>query len=371
LNILAVFRKVVLLLCIGTIVVACGKPPSQEGPRGGFPVQAVVAKVTQGPIEESLFLVGNLSARESIDIRSEIAAEITLIGFQEGAEVERDQVLFRLDDMKLQAQVAEARARFDQARHENDRGKVLVEKESISRQQYDQFRFDLAAAEAALHLTEERMDDAIIRAPFPGRMDQREVSLGQFVNVGQALSSLVQVDPLEVEFNVPERYLGQLRFGQVIRITSVAYPGEAFEGEVFFVSPQLEERNRTISMKAIIDNTDGRLKPGMFANLELVFQARSNAIIIPEQAISYHGDQASVVVLGQDGKAEYRDVGVGLRLSGNAEVTTGLTAGDIVVVEGYQKMSPGSQILISPKSVQYGVTPPPRVAPGSDKPPAG
>jgi RND family efflux transporter MFP subunit len=139
---------------------------------------------------------------------------------------------------------------------------------------------------------------------------------------------------------------------------------------VFFISPQLDERNRTISMKANIDNTDGRLKPGMFANLELVFQARQNALIVPEQAISYRGDQASVVVMGQDGKAEYRDVGVGLRLSGNAEVTSGLMAGDFVVVEGYQKMSPGSQILISPKSVQYGVTPPPRVAPGADKPPA-
>ena len=358
-------------LLAGVLLAACGKPPSQEGPRGGFPVQAVVARVTESPLDETLFLVGNLSARESIEIRSEIAAKITFIGFQEGAEVERDQVLFRLDDMKLQAQVAEARARFDQAKHENDRGIVLVEKESISRQQYDQFRFDLAAAEAALHLTEERMDDAIIRAPFPGRMDQRNVSLGQFVNTGQLLSSLVQIDPLEVEFNVPERYLGQLRFGQVIRISSVAYPGEAFEGEVFFVSPQLDERNRTISMKANIDNTDDRLKPGMFANLELVFQARSEAIVIPEQAISYRGDQALVVVMGQDGKAEYRDVGVGLRLSGTVEVTSGLTAGEIVVVEGYQKMSPGSQILISPKSTQYGVTPSPRPAPGPDEQPDG
>ena len=100
-------------------------------------------------------------------------------------------------------------------------------------------------------------------------MDQRDVSLGQFVNTGQLLSSLVQTDPLEVEFNVPERYLGQLHEGQNIRISSVAWPDEHFLGEVYFVSPRLDERNRTITMKAIIDNADDRLKPGMFANLEL------------------------------------------------------------------------------------------------------
>jgi membrane fusion protein (multidrug efflux system) len=357
-NLLYILRLAGLCIYITIFMVSCGKPPASGGPKGGFPVQAVVAPVIEGPIEETLFLVGNLSAREFIDIRSEVDAQITYIGFMEGAEVETDQVLFRLDDIKLQAQVQEAQARFDRAREENERGKVLVDRESISQQQFDQFRFEFAAAEAALRLARELMDDAIVRAPFDGRMDQRDVSLGQFVNTGQLLSSLVQTDPLEVEFNVPERYLGQLHEGQNIRISSVAWPDEHFLGEVYFVSPRLDERNRTITMKAIIDNADGRLKPGMFANLELVFEARPKALIIPEQAISYRGEQASVVVMGGDGLAEYRNIGVGLRISGAAEITSGLSAGEIVVVEGYQKIGPGTPILISPKSTQYGVTPP-------------
>jgi membrane fusion protein (multidrug efflux system) len=362
-------RRLYLLGIFAALVSGCGKPPSPERPQGGFPVQAVVARVTEGPIVESLFLVGSLSAMEAINIRSEVDAEITLIGFMEGAQVELDQVLFRLDDIKLQAQVAEAQARFDQATHENDRGKVLVEKESISQQQYDQFRFEYAAARAGLQLARERMDEAIIRAPFVGRMDQRIVSLGQFVNKGQLLSALVQTDPLEVEFNVPERYLGQLQTGQIIRIASVAYPDELFEGEVFFISPQFDERNRTISMKAEIDNSDDRLKPGMFANLELIFKAREDAIIVPEQTIMYQGDQASVVVMNEDGKADFREVQVGLRLSGTAEIIDGLSVGEVVVVEGYQKMRPGSAISISPKSIEYGVSPPEAIEIGPESPP--
>ena len=191
---------------------------------------------------------------------------------------------------------------------------------------------------------------------FAGRMDERKVSLGQFVNIGEELSTLIQTNPLEVQFNVPERYLGQLQMGQQIIITSVAYQGENFKGEVFFISPQLDELNRTILMKANIDNADGRLKPGMFANLELVFRVINDAIIIPEQAITYQVDQASVVVMNAENKAEYRHISVGMRILGLAEIQQGLEAGERIVVEGFQKMAPGTVIMISSKSEKYGVS---------------
>ena len=340
------------------VLAACSDPPPQQGNAQSFPIRAVVAKVIQGPIEESLFLVGSLTAKEFIDIRSEIEAEVTYVGFQEGAVVEKGTVLFRLDDNKLQAQVAEAKARRQLAKLDFERGKILLVKKTISQQQFDQFRFELDAAEASLRLSQVRMNDAIIVASFSGRMDERQVSLGQFVNIGELLSSLVQTNPIEVEFNVPERYMAQVSIGQIIKIKSVAYLGEDFYGDVMFISPQLDERNRTVLMKADIDNEDGRLKPGMFANLELIFNAREDAIVIPEQAISYQGDQASIVVVDADGKAEFRNIEVGLRQSGVAEILSGLSADEIIVVEGLQKISPGRQIMISPKSEKYGVKPP-------------
>lgn len=351
-----ILRIVLLLSIVG--ISGCGESTTQAGFNGPFPVRAVVALVNEGNIEESLFLVGNLAAKESIDIRSEIEAKVTYIGFQEGAFIQQGQELFKLDDEKLKAQVAEAKARYELAKHDFERGKTLLEKETISQQQFDQFRFTQDEAQAALRLSQERMSEAIITAPFSGRMDERKVSLGQFVNVGELLSSLVQVNPLEVEFNVPERYLGQLQIGQTIKISSVAYPGEDFRGKVIFISPKLDERNRTVLMKAEMENADGRLKPGMFANLELIFRAREDAIVIPEQSISFQADQASVVVMDSEGKAEFRNVEVGLRLSGMAEIISGLVPGERIVVEGFQKMAPGSQIVISPKSEQYGVVSP-------------
>ena len=346
-----------LLLVAVATGAGCGKPPAETGPGGDFAVRAVVALVKQESLEETLALVGNLAAKESIDIRSEIEAKITHIGFIEGQPVEIGQVLFRIDDAKLQAQVAEAKARFELANNDYERGKTLLAKKTISQQQFDQFRSTLDANRASLRLANERMDEAVILAPFVGEMGERVVSLGQFVDVGQLLSSLVQVDPLEVEFNVPERYLGQLGVGQTIAIRTVAYEGN-FAGRVFFVSPQLDERSRTVLVKAYVDNVDGRLKPGMFANLDLVFRARDDAIVIPEQAISYQGDQASVVVMNTESRAEFRPVAVGLRLSGVAEILSGLEVGEYIVVEGFQKMGPGSQILISPRSERYGVAVP-------------
>lgn len=338
---------------IGT---SCSEPTSQQNNNGPFPVNAVIARAERGPIQESLFLVGNLASKETIEIRSEIEAKITFIGFEEGADVEAGQVLFRLDDHKLEAQVAESKARYEMAKNDDERGKSLLAKKTISVQQYDQFRFERDAARASLNLNKVRMADAVIKAPFAGRMDERKVSLGQFVNIGEQLSALIQTNPLEVQFNVPERYLGQLHVGQQIIITSVAYKGEDFGGEVFFISPQLDEMNRTVLMKANIDNSDGRLKPGMFANLELVFRVIDEAIIIPEQAITYQGDQASVVVMNDEDKVEYRQISVGMRISGLAEIQQGLDAGERIVVEGFQKMAPGTDIIISAKSEKYGVS---------------
>ena len=340
---------VVIVLAL-LLIAACGKPATQGQENGAIPITAIVTEVSRKSIDETIFLVGNLIAKESINIRSEIEAKVAFIGFEEGAQVSEGQVLFRLGDGKLQAQADEAEARFELAKLDYERGVALLNKKTISRQQFDQFRSSLDATQALLRLVRERMNDAVITAPFSGKMSTRRVSLGQFVNVGQPLSSLIQTDPLGLEFNVPERYLGKLNIGQSIKIATVAYPAEIFHGTVIFISPILDERNRTVLIKADVDNEDGRLKPGMFTNLDLVFHSKDDAIVIPEQAISYQSDQAIVIVMDQEDKAEFRSVEVGLRLPGEAEITAGLATGERIVIEGYQKISPGSQILISADS---------------------
>ncbi|MGE0384080.1 MAG: efflux RND transporter periplasmic adaptor subunit [Gammaproteobacteria bacterium] len=356
--------KLVIAAALSLSVAGCGSPPSQTGAFGDMPVQAVVAAVRQQPIEEKIALVGNLEAREWVELKSEVEARVTGIEFNEGDNVRAGQVLFRLDAAKLEAAVAESRARFDLARHDFERGQSLVQKKTISVQQFDQFRSALEGSRAELRHAEEQLNDAIITAPFSGRTGDRRVSPGQYVDRGAVLSTLVQVDPLEVEFNVPERFVGQIAIGQRIEVTTAAYPRERFGGEVFFMSPRLDAQSRTLPVKATIPNADGRLKPGMFANLELVFRARDDALVIPEAALSYRGDNASVVVVNGQSRAEMRAVTVGLRTGGMAEVTDGLKPGERVVVEGLQKIGPGSRINVSPDSARYGVTPPQDAARG-------
>ena len=188
-------------------------------------------------------------------------------------------------------------------------------------------------------------------------MTERLVSLGQFTTRGEKLASLVETDPLEVAFNVPERYIGQLKMDQRIEISVEAWPGQMFSGNVVFISPKVDRASRTVLVKARIANPDMQLKPGMFGKIELIFKARDAALVIPEAAISYSNDDASVVVMNKEGVAEFRPVKVGIRLAGGAEIIEGLEAGERVVVEGFQKMGPGTPISISPESSRYGIGP--------------
>jgi membrane fusion protein (multidrug efflux system) len=350
------------LLVIGTgilpmLLAGCGKPTASGGGGGDFPVNAVVAPVSEQELQEKIFLVGSLEAIEEIELVSEIDARVDEINFEEGEPVEKGEVLIRLDDRKLQAAVSEMRARFNLAKANLERSETLLKRETISQQDYDQAEAEFDGAQALLQLAEERLEDATISAPFDGVMTERLISLGQYMTRGQSMASLVVVNPLEVQFNVPERYIGQLAMDQQIEITVEAYPGELFLGDVIFISPRVDRNTRTVLVKARIANEDRKLKPGMFGNLELIFKAREAALVIPEAAISYNSDQASVVVMNAEGKAEFRQVEVGIRLAGKAEIIDGLSDGERVVVEGFQKMRPGSTIQISVESREYGIDP--------------
>ncbi len=353
------FLSFIVALAGLLVLAGCGKPPSPGGgPPADMAVQAVIGVAEKRPIEEKLSLVGNFGPKDAIEVRSEIDARITEIGFSEGLVVQPGQLLARLDAGKLEAEVAEARARAAMAAQDFERGKALVARNTISTQQFDQYRSTLDSTHASLRLAEERLSDARLVAPFAGVIGARQVSVGQYLDRGQILTTLVRIDPLTVEFNVPERYVSQVAPGQTIAITTAAWPGETFQGTLYFLSPVLDPRSRTLQVKAYVANADLRLRPGMFANLDLIFRVSDEAIVVPETALSFRTDQASLVVMNAEGRAEMRMVKVGIRLAGQAEILEGLAAGERVVVEGSQKLGPGTRITIAPESARYGVTVP-------------
>jgi membrane fusion protein (multidrug efflux system) len=350
------FKLTMAAMVVLSIPTGCGKETGGNN-NGGYSVNAVVAPVKASVLEEKIFLIGSMEAIDEVDLVSEVDARVTELNFEEGEPVSKDQLLIQLDARKLEAAVAEMRARYQLAKADLDRSATLLERETISEQDYDKAEAEFDSAEALLNLAVERLEDAAIRAPFHGVMTERLVSLGQYTTRGDKLASLVEMDPLEVAFNVPERYVGQLREGQRIETSVEAWPDEVFSGNVVFLSPKVDRTSRTVLVKARIANPDLRLKPGMFGKIELIFKARDAALVIPEAAISYANDDASVVVMNADGQAEFRQVQVGLRLAGEAEIISGLEAGERVVVEGFQKMGPGTPINISPESSRYGVEP--------------
>ncbi len=322
---------------------------------GNFSVSVVAEPVKQERIEEKISLVGSLAADEAIEVKNQIAGLIEQIGFDEGQSVKKGQMLFMIDAKKLNASLTQAEANANLAQTTFDRLESLISAGAISQQEFDQAQSDLAAKKAEVDLIRAQLNESVITAAFDGMMGERLVSVGQYVDQGTLLTYLISQDPIKAEFRVPERFLGQLKEDQIVQVTVAAYPDEIFEGEVYFIAPQIDEQTRTALVKARIPNPDGKLRRGMFANLNLIVSVRALALTIPEIALIPKGEEIFVFVVDSESKAQMKPVRVGLRLAGKAEIVQGLSAGENVIVEGFQKVGPGSPVTI--KNTQP--TPPP------------
>ena len=359
-------KRLLLALPLASLAAGCGKAPSSGGPPpGAMPVLSVVAPVRQEPLAETLRLVGTLEAIEQVEISAEMEARVLEVGFADGQRVAKGDMLFRLDDDRPKAQLAEAKARFHLAQTDFDRSSKLFENQTVAREVLDQSSATLETAKASLVIAERLLEDTVLVAPFDGNLTERRVSRGQLVTRGQSLCTLVQTSPIRAVFSVPERFISQLSTNLSVNLTSVAWPDRTFPGKVDYIAPIVEAASRTVRMHARLDNADNLLKPGMFAGLNLVFRMRDQALLIPESAVFFRGDQTLVVVRNAEGKAEFKPVKVGVRSGGSVEITEGLAKGEQVVAEGFQKMGPGSVILISPESSRYGIEPPPPAEAGA------
>lgn len=315
-------------------------------PAGPPAVQVVGYRSRISPLAQTLSLVGTLAANEAVEITSEIDGIAEKILFDEGESVKAGQILIEIDSGKLKASLDKAQADLQLAEATRQRFEGLGTSGAVSRQEVDRSVAEFEAAKAAVALAEEQLKEASISAPFDGVMGARYVSPGQFVVRGQPLSSLISQDPMKAEVRVPERFLSQLAAGQTVQVRVAAYPEETFTGEVYFIDPQIDEETRTALVKAKVPNGAGKLKRGMFATLELIVTVRENAIVVPETALLWNGDVASLFVVGEAGEVELRQVRPGIRQAGIVEIIEGLSEGETVVVEGTQKLGPGSFVQV-------------------------
>lgn len=347
---------------------AAAAPPGGGQAEMKLPVEAVVLKPES--LSRSLGTVGTLRADESVVMRPEVAGRIVRIHFREGQRVAAGAPMFSLDASVLSADLHEARATLENNRRANERVGQLAGQQLLSRSDADQARADLGVSEARVASTSAQLAKTVIRAPFSGVAGLREVSVGEVVEPGQALVNLVQLDPLEVDFSVPESDLGQLAPGRPVSVVVDAFPDQAFEGEVVAIEPVIDPDTRSAKLRARIGNPGLRLRPGQFARVTLgTGEQQAKALLVPEQALMQEGDTRYVYAIA-DGKAKRVEVTTGQRVPGRVEVTSGLKAGDQVVVAGQAKpmMRDGVPLMVMPAQEPGAAKPAPAPAPAAAAP---
>ena len=317
------------------------------GPPGGFamPVEAATARL--GKVERAILAVGTLRSNQSIVVRPEIAGRVAKIHFDEGHKVPAGAPLISLDDSIARAEVAQARASLALSQANFQRANELLERRAGTARARDEALAKLRTDEATLALSQARLEKMTIIAPFEGIVGLRKVDLGDFIAVGQDIANLEDVDPMKVDFRVPEVYLAAVRAGQRIAVSADAFPGRNFSGEVYAIDPLIDDRGRSIVIRARIANPDDMLRPGLFVRVRLILTARENAVLIPEEALIPIGSDQFVYRV-VDGKAVNTKVEIGERQSGEVHVTGGLSAGDVVITAGQIKVQPGMPVSVVP-----------------------
>ncbi|MFQ5456823.1 MAG: efflux RND transporter periplasmic adaptor subunit [Myxococcota bacterium] len=324
-------------------------PGCGGGTQGGMPqdmaVPVEMTKAETRPLSEILELVGTLEAHEAVVLKPEIPGKIISIGFRQGAHVKKGELLVALDDRETVAALREAEADLSFARAEYLRRKDLFSQRVVSKQEMERARAEMDRIAARVEVMKARLRKTRIRAPFDGIVGSRLVSPGAFVEPGDALVNFEAVDYLNLNFEVPERYLPGLAVGQIVKVGVVAFPGRTFEGKVYFINPRVSRSSRSVIAKARVDNPDFALRPGMFANTALLIEEKADAIAIPEQSLVPQGDQQFVFRVKDDSTVELVPVKTGIRDAGVVEIVAGLASGDTVVTSGHQKIGPGSKVM--------------------------
>lgn len=326
-------------------VVAGGPMTAAAQAPQGMPVEAAPAQTET--MTDELLVVGSLLANESTVIRPEIDGRVARIEFEEGGPAKKGDLLVKLDDASLKAELARAEANLALSRRNFDRADELYRRQNLPASSRDEALAKLRADEAAVRIAEVALEKTELRAPFDGMLGLRQASPGDYLQPGAAIVGLDDVDPIKVDFRVPEVFAHRLKVGQSIQLSVDAVPGQTFTGEVYAIDPQVDVNGRSVLLRARVPNQDGPLRPGMFARVTLILDQRADAVVVPEEALIPQGND-HIVFKVVDGKVAPQPVTLGVRRKGVVEITSGLAAGDVVITAGQLKVGPGMPVTVMP-----------------------
>jgi membrane fusion protein (multidrug efflux system) len=347
--------RVVRLAAAGALLLACltGCAAEEEGGGGAsHPLHSVeVVTVTPQVLVDTASLTGQLEAESSVVVKPEMDGVVASIEFIEGEPVKEGQVLLTLRDDMQRARVAVARAELRLAEQVFERESKLQRRDASSQARIEETRATLATSRAQLELAQIELARTRIRAPFDGTPGIKLVAVGERVEDDASLVEIAAIDRLQLLFTVPETAVALARQGAEIAIRVAAFPGESFPGQVFFVSPTIDPATRRLVLKAWIDNADHRLKPGMFANVDVQVSKRHGALLVPEAAMVYDRNGTYVWRVVEGDVVQKVPVEVGVRKDGEVEIRDGLSPGDRVVAAGTHKVMAGDRVeAVAPRA---------------------
>jgi RND family efflux transporter MFP subunit len=383
-------------LAAALLSAACsGESTSAAAPPEPAPVAIRVVKVDSQPIDRFLRVTGSLAADEKADVAAETGGRVIGTPVERGTRVTAGAVLIRISATEADASLREAdanaaqlearlglaagqpfdpvrvpdvlnaKATLDYAEADFNRIKSLLDQKVVSQAEYDQrltqvqaarqqyqtalngaqqsFR-SLQAARARVDMARKSSADTVVRSPFAGIVAERLVSTGDYVTRGTKIATVVRIDPVRVELTVPEQYLSLVKAGQPVRLTVDAYPGEVFTAKVRFVSPSLKTNQRALLVEAVAENTDNRLKPGLFVTALLQQPVSAPAMLVPASAVETVAGTSRVFVIAANGKVEERIVTLGEKVGDRVELATGIKAGEQVAENPRGKLSDGVRV---------------------------
>ncbi|WPQ63885.1 efflux RND transporter periplasmic adaptor subunit [Chitinophaga sancti] len=338
---------ILAVVIIGIIYTRFAAPKKEEaapnketvrGSKGNKPLLVDAFIVHTSSLNEVINASGTLQSNEEVQIQPEITGKVTGLFFKEGTQVTKGTLLVKIYDEDLKAQLAKLQLQQQLAKTTLERQENLLKINGISRQDVDVTRNQVSAYGADMDYTRTLLQKTELRAPFNGRLGLRNISLGAIVNNTTVITTLQQIDPLKVDFTVPEKYRNAIKQGDAVDF-KVAGDAHSYKGQIYAIDPKIDLATRTIKLRAIVPNP-GQLLPGAFANVQIALRNMPDALMIPSQAV-IPGTRNKKVIVADQGKAKFVVVETDLRDADKVQIISGLSKGDTVITSGMLQLKPG------------------------------
>lgn len=313
---------------------------------GGDKKPAKVTGIVLKPqvFSDNLSLSGSIDANEQVEIRSEVSGIVESINFEEGTVISKGQQLLKINDLELRAQLSQAKTKQTLASENERRARLLLQKEAISQEEYDIANADFRSAQAQTQLIQAQIAKTSVKAPFSGKIGLRSISKGTYVTPTTVIANLVNTNQVKITFSIPEKYATQMKINTLLSFT-VAGSKEQFSAKIYAIEPEIEVATRTLKMRAIAQNPNGKLIPGTFANVALPLEKINDALLVPTEAL-IPVQNGKKVFVSVNGKAKEVMVETGTRTDKDVLVLTGLKPGDTVLTSGVMTLKDDSPVKV-------------------------